>query len=114
MPTQKHKPPTPRRYFEMRALCPEPAASFAITDAQARAKVAIGEQDQAWFIQQAETWVRWLHANNRIWRTRLDRESNDDRDFVLAFLNHWADAFVKDPGTYKHRHPIALLLPGES
>ena len=106
MPTKQHKPPTPQSYFEMRALCPEIVASSAITDAQARAKKAVNEQDQVWFINQAETWVRWFHANNRKWRNKLERESNNDRDFVLVFLNHWADAFVRNPNTYKKRHPI--------
>ena len=106
MPTTLCKPPTPKRHFDMRAICPEIIGSLAITDAQARAKNAVSEQDRAWFIQQAETWVRWFHANNRKWRNRLDRESNDDRDFVLAFVNHWADAFVRNPEAYKKRHPI--------
>ena len=105
MPTKLCKPPTPKRHFEMRALCPAVIASLAITDAQARAK-KITPQDQAWFIDQAATWVRWFHANNPKWRKKLDRESNDDRDFVLAFVNHWADAFVKNTGVYKSRHPL--------
>ena len=106
MPTKMCKPPTPKLHFGTRALCPAIIASIAITDAQARAKKAASEPDQAWFIQHAETWVRWFHANNRQWRKKLERESNDDRDFLLAFLNHWADAFVQNPGTYKNRHPI--------
>jgi hypothetical protein len=97
MPTKLCKPPTPKRYFEMRALCPEIIASLAITDAQARAKKAISEQDRAWFIDHAETWVRWFHANSLKWRKKLDRENDDDRNFVMAFLNHWADAFVSAP-----------------
>jgi hypothetical protein len=105
MPTKLCKPPTPKRHFEMRAICPAIIASLAITDAQARAKRAVSEKDRTWFIQQAETWVRWLHANNRRWRKKLNRESNDDRDFVLAFVNHWADAFVRNPKAYKKRHP---------
>jgi hypothetical protein len=106
MPTKLCKPPTPKLHFESRALCPAIIASLAITDAEVRAKKAVNEQDQAWFIDQAETWVRWFHANNRQWRMKLDRESNDDRDFVLAFVNHWADAFVKNTGVYKSRHPL--------
>ena len=106
MPTKLCKPPTPKLHFENRALCPAIIASLAITDAEFRAKKPVSEQDQAWFIQQAETWVRWLHANNRKWRKRLEQESNEDRDFVLAFVNHWANAFVNDPQTYKGRHPI--------
>ena len=106
MPTKLCKPPTPKSHFEMRALCPTIIASFAITDAQTRAKKPVSEQDQEWFINQAETWVRWFHANNPKWRKKLDRESNDDRDFVLAFVNHWADAFVKHPGVYKSQHPL--------
>jgi hypothetical protein len=106
MPTTLCKPPTPKRHFEMRAICPEIIASSAITDAQGRAKNALSEPEGVWFIQQAETWVRWFHANNRKWRKALERESNGDRDFVLAFVNHWADAFVRNPNTYKRRHPI--------
>ena len=106
MPTKLCKPPTPQRHFEMRAICPAILAFCAVTDAQARAKKAISEQDQEWFTQQAETWVRWFHANNGKWRKKLERESNDDRDFVLAFVNHWADAFVRNPEAYKKRHPI--------
>jgi hypothetical protein len=106
MPTTLCKPPTPQCHFEMRAICPAIVASCAITDALARAKNAVSELDRAWFIQQAETWVRWFHANNRQWRNRLDRERNDDRDFVLVFMNHWADAFVRNPEAYKKRHPI--------
>jgi hypothetical protein len=106
MPTKLCKPPTPQRHFEMRAICPEIIASTAIIDAQARAKNAVSEQDRAWFIQHAETWVRWFHANNRKWRNKLERESNDDRDFVLVFVNHWADAFLRNPDAYKCRHPI--------
>jgi hypothetical protein len=106
MPTKLCKPPTPKRHFEMRAICPEIIASFAITDAQARAKKAVSERDRAWFIMQAEAWVRWFHANNRKWRGKLKRGSNDDRDFVLAFANHWADAFVRNPEAYKRRHHI--------
>ena len=106
MRTKLCKPPTPKLHFELRALIPAIIATFAIIDAQVRAKKAVSEQDREWFIEQAETWVRWFHANNRQWRKRLERESNTDRDFVLAFLNHWADAFVQNPGTYKKRHPI--------
>lgn len=106
MPTKLRNPPTPQRHFEMRAICPAIIASSAITDAQARAKRAVSERDRAWFIERAETWVRWLHANNRRWRKKLNRESNDDRDFVLAFVSHWADAFVRNPEAYKKSHPI--------
>ena len=106
MPTKMCKPPTPKLHFEKRALCPEIAASIAITDAQVRAKKAASEPDREWFVEQAETWVRWFHANNPQWRRKLERESNDDRDFVLAFLNHWADAFVQNPDAYKSRHPL--------
>jgi hypothetical protein len=106
MPTKLCKPPTPRNHFDCRAICPEIIASLAITDAQVRAKKSVSDQDRAWFIQQAETWVRWLHANNRRWRKRLDRESSEDRDFVLVFVNHWADSFLVNPDTYKRRHPI--------
>jgi hypothetical protein len=106
MPTKLCKPPTPKRHFEMRAICPEIIAASAISDAQARAKKGVCEPERAWFIQQAETWVRWFHANNRRWRKKLERESNDDRDFVLAFMNHWSDAFLRNPDTYRRRHPI--------
>ena len=106
MPTKLCKPPTPQHHFQMRAIRPETIASLVITDAQTRAKKSVSERDQEWFIQQAETWVRWLHANNRKWRGKLERGSNDDRDFVLAFANHWADAFVRNPEAYKKRHPI--------
>ena len=50
--------------------------------------------------------MRWLHANDRKWRKKVDRESNDDRDFVFAFVKHWADAFVRNPEAYKRRYPI--------
>ena len=106
MPTKLCKPPTPKLHFETRALCPAIIASIAIIDAQVRAKKPVSEQDRAWFIDQAETWVRWFHANNPKWRKKLERESNDDRDFILAFVNHWADAFVKNLGTYKSQHPL--------
>ena len=101
MPTTLCKPPTPKLHFEMRAICPDIIAFSAIIDAQARVKKAVSERDQEWFIHQAETWVRWFHANNRKWRGKLERESNDDRDFVLAFVNHWADAFLRSPEAYK-------------
>jgi hypothetical protein len=106
MPTKLCKPPTPKLHFETRALCSEIIASLAITDAQVRARKAVSEEDQAWFIQQAETWVRWFHANNPQWRKRLERESNGDRDIVSRFVNHWADAFVQNPGVYKSQHPL--------
>ena len=106
MLTKQPKPPTPKGLFENRALSPEIVAALAITDAQARAKKAVSDQDQEWFIKQAETWVRWLHANNPQWRNKLDRESNNDRDFVSRFLNHWADAIVRNPSAYKKRHPL--------
>ena len=106
MPTKLCKPPTPKLHFESRALCPAIIASLAIDDAESRANKSVSEQDQAWFIQHAETWVRWFHANNPKWRKKLDRESNDDRDFVLAFANHWANAFVQNPAVYKKCHPL--------
>jgi hypothetical protein len=106
MPTKLCKPPTPKGHFEMRAICPEIIASSVIIDAQARVKKSVSEQDRTWFIQQAGTWVRWFHANNRKWRNRLERESNDDRDFVLVFMNYWADTFVRNLEAYKKRHPI--------
>jgi hypothetical protein len=106
MPTKLCKPPTPKLHFESRALCPAIIASLAITDAQVRAKKSTSGPDQEWFVEQAETWVRWFHANDRKWRKKLARENDDDRDFVLAFVNHWADAFVQNPGTYKSQHPL--------
>jgi len=106
MPSKLCKPPTPKLHFQRRAICPEFIASCAITDAQDRAKKGVSEQDRKWFIQQAETWVRWFHANNLKWRKKLERKSNEDRDFVLAFVNHWAGAFVRNPEAYKKRHPI--------
>jgi|ERR1019366_3234526 hypothetical protein len=106
MPTKLCKPPTPKRHFETRALCPAIIASLAIADAESRAKKPVSEQDREWFIQQAETWVRWFHANSRQWRMKLERESNGDRDFVSRFVSHWACAFVKNPGTYKSQHPL--------
>src|SRR4051794_20619683 len=100
MPTKQRKPPTPKRHFEMGVLCLEIAVSCALIDAQSRAKKVVSKNDQAWFIVQAETWVRWFHANSRKWRIKLDRETDDDRDFVCGFLNHWADSFVQSPNTY--------------
>jgi hypothetical protein len=98
--------PTPQRHFEMRVLCPSIVAASAILDAQARAKKTISQPDQVWFINQAETWVRWLHGNDPKWRKKLDRESNADRDFLVRFVSHWAESFVTSPSTYKRRHPI--------
>jgi hypothetical protein len=109
MQTKQRKPPTPKLYFEMRALCPEIAAASAINDAQARARKAVSKRGQEWFIKQAEIWVRWFHANDRRWHTRLERESDEDRDTIFAFLNHWADAFVQDPEQYRRRHSIESL-----
>ena len=106
MPIKLRKPPTPKHHFESRAICPKIITSIAIAEAHARAKKSVSEQDREWFVEQAETWVRWLHANSLKWRKKLDRENNDDRDFLLAFLNHWADAFVSDPQTYEQRHPL--------
>jgi hypothetical protein len=106
MPTKLCKPPTPKLHFDSRAICPAIIASFAITDAQARARKPVSEQDREWFVDQAETWVRWFHANNPKWRKKLERESNDDRDFVSRFVNHWACAFVSNPQTYKSQHPL--------
>ena len=106
MPTKQRKPPTPRQHFELRALCLEIVATCAIADAQSRAKKIVSENDQAWFINQAATWVRWFHANSRKWRIKLDRANDDDRDFVNGFLNQWADSFVRSPSTYRKRHPI--------
>ena len=100
------KAPTAKNYFDLRAICPEVCAAIAITEAQAHSKRSVSRQDQEWFIIQAETWVRWFHANNRNWHARLEREADSDRDFVAMFLNHWAEAFLQDPGSYKERHPI--------
>ena len=56
-----------------------------------------------------DTWLRWFHANSKEWRKKLERESSDDRDFILMFVRHWARAFIMDPQAYKERHPIAIL-----
>ncbi len=104
------KPPTPKGYFQDRAICPEIMASLVIVDAKTwKDAKNISKTDVEWFVRHTETWLRWFHANSVVWREKLERESSDDRDFVLMFVCHWARAFIMDPQAYKERHPIAIL-----
>ena len=95
----------------LREPCPLPGNHRfirMITDAQVRAKKAVSEQEKSGVVHslRPKPGCDGSTPSNRQWRRRLEREGNDDRDFFVAFLNHWADAFVKNPDAYKGRHPI--------
>lgn len=99
--------PTAKGYFADRALCPEIMASMVILEARHNGEVT---QEQAnWFVAHADTWLRWMHANKPIWRKKLERQENKDRDFILTFVRHWKDAFVQNPDRYKLQHPLEDL-----
>ena len=107
MPTKLCKPPTPQRHFEMRAICPAIIASLS----QSQTPRPVPRKSSATKIEcgsssRPKPGCAGSTPTIGRWRNKLDRESNDDRDFVLAFVNHWADAFVRNPAAYKKHHPM--------
>ena len=99
----------PQRVISRPGHLPEIMASLVIVDAKTLKDTNISKTDAEWFVRQTDTWLRWFHANSKVWRQKLERESSDDRDFILMFVRHWARAFIMDPQMYKRRHPISIL-----
>lgn len=97
------KPLTPQRYFDNRAICPIVIARLAIQDMQEDCSKKLKPELYAWFVAHADARVCSLHANNPHWRSRLERESEEDRDFVIGFVEQWARAFVLNPEEYQKR-----------
>lgn len=90
-----------------RSLCRSmttPAADFFDTRAinpRIMATVAIGDHPEAdAFIEHTDCRVRRMYAIDAKWRRKLERESNADRDFILMFIRHWAEAFRNNPARY--------------
>jgi hypothetical protein len=103
------QPPTPESHFEDKPMLLHFMASCAITEESYEKDLS--EQDKEWFCNWGECRLRWLHANKKDWRRHLERQSNKDRDIVLAFLHHWAKAFLLDVKHFKTRYPIAEETP---
>ena len=64
--------------------------------------------DAEWFIEYVDHYIRWLHANKRDWKKRLEK-SPDPRPFVYGFVNHWLDAYEKNPVRFQQRAKAAAL-----
>lgn len=101
--------PTAKGYFAEKAIVPEIMARFAVADVQREKGVQLDPNDVHWFVEHVDTWIRWMHANKPVWRKKLEREENKDRDFILTFVRHWSEAFVQNPVRYKQQHPLEDL-----
>ena len=102
--------PTSRDHFEDYALHPIIIARLAIEDVQVRKNQTLTAEQNQEFIQHSDVRLRWMHANNGGWQKRLDRQSNNDRDFIKVFVEHWAEAYLKDPVDYMLKHPLNQLV----
>ena len=93
----KYKPATPSSVFEKRT--PILPGVVADTVMQQRG-IDCQSPEGNWFSEHVDHYVRWLHANKPDWKRKLEK-SEDPRDFVYAFVNHWLDAYLKDPKRFK-------------
>jgi hypothetical protein len=66
---------------------------------------------QEWFERHCDTRIRFMYANNKDWRATLQgkRRGVDERDFVMAFIEHWLKAFMQNPSEYQRRHPFSAM-----
>jgi hypothetical protein len=55
-----------------------------------------------WFVDFVDIRVRWLYTNNKKWKQKLNNQSSID--YVYTFVNHWLDAFIKNPKWFQERH----------
>lgn len=99
------KPPTAKGNFRNNAVCFDMIVRNAIDEYP-----NINQKDREWFCEQSEQWIRYLHANNRLWKNKINRDDETSRDYLIMFANHWALAFNANPEQYKTRHPLELLL----
>jgi hypothetical protein len=101
-------PPTPTAEFiRATSLALEIIALTILGDRKAADKLT--DDESAWFVIHVDHWVRWFHANDRKWRSKLQGRSNAGRDYVYVFVNHWLDAYLKNPAQYQERHPFEQL-----
>lgn len=97
--TKKYKPATKPAVFEEKViLLPYVVAETVLGE---RGMDPYSPEGQ-WFVGYVDGYVRWLHANKPDWKKKLEK-SRDPRPFVYAFVNHWFDAYVKDPVRFKRQ-----------
>lgn len=103
------KPPFSKETFENRtALLIEVIAETCLE----KRGVNIHENNEQvrYFITLADLWVRYLYANDKTWRSKIDsKRDNQSRDWCYMFVGHWADAFVKDRDWFIAHHPLDAL-----
>jgi hypothetical protein len=95
----KHKPPTKPAVFERKVvLLPHVVAETVLMERGLDPYSPNG----AWFVQHVDQYVRWLHANKRDWKRKLEK-SRDPRPFVYSFVRHWLDAYEQNPERFKRQ-----------
>lgn len=104
--------PTPKEYFNNNPLVFDIIVKNALDNAISNQKpyFARSKLVNLWFLNYAETRLRWLHANNKAWKKWIEKADEINRDTIIEFCNHWARAFNKNPETYMEKHPIEELL----
>lgn len=102
------KLPTGKTIFEDKtSLLPEVVARTVLDEMQQKGHVLPSKEQQDWFIKHADVWTRYLHANNSMWKRKLESESGRGR--LYLFVGHWAEAFLMDPVGYFEKHPLEEL-----
>jgi len=62
----------------------------------------LSTEQQLWFINHTESRTVNLYQNNRDWKKSCLKSTG--REFLYMFVNHWLDAFIKNPTLYQNKH----------
>lgn len=90
------KPPTPKEQFsDLTAIIPSVIAQMCMDER--------GHAHDQCFIEHVDLRTRWMHVNNLRWRKFL--ESEDGRDQLYIWVNHWLNGYMQDPELYRKWHP---------
>ena len=86
------QPPTPSADFErLTGLLPDLVAETVLS----RVGHSLSDDQVKWFVNHADMWTRWFHANNARWRRSLQSNGNAGRDRLYDFVKHWLLAIAK-------------------
>lgn len=91
-------------FFANCAIEPDLIAMDVLDDRGADGLIPGRQYD--WFVDFAQQWTRYLHANNRKWRSFLE---DNERDMLYGFMCEWADSFLDDPDKFMDRFSMSRI-----
>jgi len=69
----------------------------------------LAEEQRSWFVAHASLRLRYMYANKPQFRQLLRGSGNGGRDRCYTWVEHWLEAYLRDPQVYRERHSSTMF-----